>query len=66
MLFYDSKGKEVVDVDLELRHVDSFFSYGVYKESGDVVSDEELDYLTEKYQDYIVTRNIEHFGYWQD
>lgn len=53
----DSNGRPVVDLEVDGRGVDAFYSKGTYDDDGSPVSDDELDYLTESYPEDIQERS---------
>lgn len=69
------KGHRVVDLDWDGRGVDSFFSAGAWEYSlfwglftwYREMTDSELEELTDSFvgQDYLVTANMEGFGYYR-
>jgi hypothetical protein len=48
-----------------LKGVNSYIDKAIYLDTGDKLSDDELDVLADVAQDYIIQQNVEHFGYYQ-
>lgn len=57
------KGRPVYFGDLHLDGVDSYFESASYADTDEDLDDDELNELTEREGDYIVTENCEHFGF---
>lgn len=53
MKFYDSKGLEVDILETDGGFSEAFIYNAQYVESGEEVPEEELDYLTNKYAEYV-------------
>lgn len=53
--------------DCHLAHVDSFVEEASYADTGDDLSDDELERLTEldEVQEYLYFENLEKYGYFQ-
>ena len=57
----DSNGRRVVDIKIEHSDdvCDSFIIHAVYADTYEEVPENELDYLTEKYEDYIYEQHLD-------
>ncbi len=59
------KGRPVYFGDIQLSGVDSYFESAYWSDTGEDLTDTELDELAEHCADYLVKENIERFGYYQ-
>lgn len=59
------KKRPVYFGNVHLAGVDSFFESASWSDTGEELTVGELDELTEQYADYLVTENVEKFGYYQ-
>lgn len=61
------KDREVeVEVDAAGAACDSYFCSGYYIDNNQELTDRELEYLTEAYQDALAEYCLERHGYWRE
>lgn len=55
-----------LEVDHSSAACDAFFSAGYYTDTGDDLTNEELDELTQQRSDALVEYCLKHDGYWRE